>query len=245
MARPKPVLDPNEREFWLTISQAAFTNPFSDQRYALDLKIAGRFEGEAQRVEALKKAVCEHADKLKSEGGAHLRDFSGAEREVMRIGFLFEAFHRFYHEFDQLIADQTRAGDTSCRVHFAAEALALLARRGFARDESVRFLGIFYQLRRAFYFIAQGLSGESPCMRELRRQLWDNVFTHDIRQYDRYLWNRMEEFSTLLLGETGTGKGTAAAAIGRSGFIPYDDKQHRLQPADHGLPPDNLPLRRT
>jgi len=147
---------------------------------------------------------------------------------VMRNVFLFEVFHRFYEKLDQVIVHQTSAGDDPVRVTFASEALALLARRGFSPAESVRFFGIFFQLRRAFYFIERGLTGESRCMKGLRRHLWDNIFTHDVRWYDRYLWNRMEDFSTLLLGETGTGKGTAAAAIGRSGFVPFDEKSGRF-----------------
>jgi transcriptional regulator with PAS, ATPase and Fis domain len=101
-------------------------------------------------------------------------------------------------------------------------------RSGFPEERAIHYFVMFFQLRRAFYFILESLAGDCDSMRRLRQALWNNVFTHDMRGYDAALWNRMEDFSTLLLGETGTGKGAAAAAIGRSEFIPYLPEQRRF-----------------
>jgi DNA-binding NtrC family response regulator len=220
----KNILSSEDREFFELVSRAAFSNPFSDDRVELDLKIAGCSPraSDEERVHRVVAAVRQHIDRLAVEGKADLNRFSAEDRFMMQSSFLFEVFHHFIPQLDRMILEQVRSGETTCSVPFARDALEMLARRGFSRADSERFFGMFYQVRRAFHFIVNGLIGESPSMKQLRRHLWTNVFTHDIRWYERYLWNRMEDFSTLLLGETGTGKGTAAAAIGRAGFIPFD-----------------------
>ena len=226
MKRPKG-LTSAERDFFGLVAQAAFSNPFGNARVELDLKIAGcpADAGDEQRVECVTGKIAESVRRLEAEGRADVRLYSGEERYMMQSVFLFEVFHCFISELDRLIRDQIRAGDTPCRAPFSRDVLSMLTRRGFSVEDTHRFFAMFYQARRAFYFIDRGLIGDSPSMKQLRLHLWNNVFTHDIRWYEKYLWNRMEDFSTLLLGETGTGKGTAAAAIGRSGFIPYDEKR--------------------
>src|SRR2546427_6258991 len=120
-----------DREFLQWVSSAAFANPFSEERYELDLKIAGEFKNEAERAQFLTRAVSDRVRKLESQGHATLRCYAGGEREVMRNVFLFEVFHRCYEKLDQVIADQTGAGERPGRVRFCSCRAAVLGPRGF------------------------------------------------------------------------------------------------------------------
>lgn len=223
----KTRLSTKNREFFELVSLAAFSNPFSEERIEFDLRIAGcsRKVSERERVDRMVRKMRERVQALQSRGEADVRLYGKEEGLVLQSVFMFEAFHLSSKAFDQLIVDQIEEGDNSCSVPFAGDILGRLVRFGFSEKEAPRYLSMLYQLHRAYYFIDRGLVGQSQSMKQLRLHLWNNVFTKDIRLYEHYMWDRMEDFSTLLLGETGTGKGTAAAAIGRSGFIPYDAKK--------------------
>jgi two-component system, NtrC family, response regulator HydG len=217
-------LTAKEWAFFETVARAAFANPFGETRDDLDLVIGGVDPGSS--VEEILRAVLGRIEAeiagLRRRGVADLRRLEGSRREVLRSVFLFHVFHRHLDDFDRLILAQLKDGAVPNRVGFAREVLEELSGFGLTDEETVRFFAVFFQLRRAFYFIKNGLVGSSAAMKTLRRQLWDCVFTHDMRWFESRLWNRMEDFSILLLGATGTGKGAAAAAIGRSGFIPFD-----------------------
>ena len=216
-----------EREFLELVTRAVFANHFSEERTRVDLEISG-LRPSVSREEILNAVVSRVRSFLSGPGSAdrsNLGAFSGHDRELLENAHLFDVFHRFIGEFDGLIEKQINTEDALCPVSFASEAIGMLTERGFCRNAAGRFFALFYQLRRAYYFIDCSLVGRSPSMRRVRQALWNNVFTHDIGLYQRHLQNRMEDFSTLLMGETGTGKGVAAAAIGRSGFVPFDLKR--------------------
>ncbi len=223
----KKRLNPEEREFFSLVNQAVLANPFSDERVEVDLKIAGMFPG-VSREELLEKTIDEvrkRLSHLEKDGRGRLDSFTEKDRKTMMVSFMFEFFHFFVKKFDALINEQMTSGETTVKIDFARDAFSFLDRRGFTHDEILHFFALCYQLRRAFYLIDRQLIGRSACMKKLRESLWNNIFTYDLDLYNQYLWNRMEDFSTLILGETGTGKGAAASAIGCSGFIPFDEKK--------------------
>ncbi len=221
-------LTAEDRQFFQLVSETAFSNPFSDEREELNKRLAGLTGASREKLlQAAIVSIRERVGSLERAGRANLVLYGEGDRDCLALGLLFELFHRYLGAFDELIHQQLREGTEPCSVPFSGELLARMREFGFRAQEARHYFAFFYQLRRAFFFIQQ-LVGQSRSMRALRCALWNNVFTHDTRRYEARLWDRMEDFSTLLLGETGTGKGAAAAAIGRSGYIPFDEKRARF-----------------
>lgn len=215
-------LKTQERQTLQLVGQAVFTNPFSSERAELDLRIAAGQVGRHEKpIEGAVAELHKLLEVMEEQGRARRENYGGEDRKLIENFQLFLVFHEFVEELDQLIRRQ-ESSDRPVPVPFADRILGRLTNAGFNDAEAERYLGVFFQMRRAFYFINHSLIGTSASMIALRCQLWNNVFTHDMGLYNRWFWNRMEDFSTLLIGETGTGKGTAAAAIGRSAFIPFD-----------------------
>jgi DNA-binding NtrC family response regulator len=86
-----------------------------------------------------------------------------------------------------------------------------------------------YQVRRAFTHIFMCLVGQSRPATQLRAQVWQSIFTHDLRRFRRSLFDRMAGLSTLITGPSGTGKELVARAIGLSQFLRFDEPSERFE----------------
>ncbi len=220
-------LDREDRDFFCLLAEIIFSNPFSFDSAQLRKKlgIEKEFNSDEHYYAAVIPKLDKRLIKLAENGIDSINKLQGQDREILEYAYLFKTYHQYVTSFDQHIQKQIVSGSKPVKVEFSNKLLSNLMQVGFSEDEACRYLALFFQIRRAYYFIDDGLVGDASCMRQLRHALWNNVFTTDMRMYANHLWNRMEDFSTLILGETGTGKGAAAAAIGRSGLIPFDKEK--------------------
>lgn len=96
------------------------------------------------------------------------------------------------------------------------------------------------QIRRAFHNIFTYILGESLPAAELRANVWDSVFTNNLRRYYEQLFRRLSNLPTLITGPSGTGKELIARAIGLSQYIPFDAEAKRFEYQNECFFPLNL-----
>ena len=223
-------LTTQERDFFRLVERAALANPFTEERLQINMQLSGLSDefSELEQNEKGVKTVRERFKRLEETRRDNFNQYVAKDQRLLKNATMFDFFHCFIHQFDRHILQQLEAGAKPIKVTFVDEAFAYLHQKGYTDEEKRRAFALTFQIWRAYYFIVRNLVGRSAVMKKLRQSLWNNVFTHSIDFYIQYLWNRMEDFSTIIIGETGTGKGTAAMAIGRSGYIPFDEKNGRF-----------------
>ena len=97
-----------------------------------------------------------------------------------------------------------------------------------SREESAHLFACLHQVRRAFTNTFDYLVGESAPATRLRAQVWQSIFTHDLRRYRRALYGRMSDLTTLVTGPSGAGKELVARAIGLSQYRAFDPEAERF-----------------
>lgn len=199
--------------FFEWVRQIGFVNPFGDARRKLDRELRSRY-GSAK--DPLTWAVAQTQAQLRNAPAPE----NDVQYELEEHAHVFVAFFSYYTDIDAFVQCELR--EDPATPSFAKVIWDQLHTAGMKPERIKHALELVYQMRRAYFFIDRWLVGNAACMLAVREAVWNSIFSYDIARYERFLWQRMEDFSTILLGETGTGKGQAAAAIGRSAHIPFN-----------------------
>lgn len=218
-------LPAQDRNFFITINKLMASNPYCEERREAERCLFG--ESIVQDEIAFHDAYCRALNYKLTQlniNETNLLEYDPSDARLIGNSIALKLYLDYSLKFDELLLKQMRQPQHTIKAPFVIDLIAQLTSLGLNLEKATELVGLFYQYRRAHYFICQDLIGTSQCMRELRKHLWFAVFTRDGFRYITSLLGKLESFSTLIVGETGSGKGVAAAAIGRSGYIPFDMK---------------------
>ena len=241
-------LRPADRQFLAALSELSHCNPFEPRRLELERQVLGEQyvdedlvawsrtsatdEMERENVERITSRAVELVERLwqQQSRGQSLR-----ARDVPLYDDLVS--YVLYYRYFATIRVETPADDGLAErwQQFRADRRRLLApldapaRAPLA--DTAHLFACLHQVRRAFGQIFACLIGESQPANTLRAQVWQSIFTHDLRRYRRLLFGRMGHIATLITGPSGTGKELVARAIGLSQYRAFREKTQSFAPA--------------
>lgn len=245
----RPLLSAEERRFARAVSRLGFGNPFvpewvdaerealgpdfsrAEPVWSLRPEIAGLQPNIillVERVEALIARLREELDR----GAAAPNDDLVLYEDLV----LFLLYHRYQHALFKIVERAVDEGVCEERFdlyrEFANE-FGRLMRPGRkplpSAHDPVHVFACMFQVRRAFHMTYRRIIGGSMPAARLRASIWQSVFTHDERRYQRLLYDRMGDITCLITGPSGTGKELVARAIGFSRYIPFNPKTRTFE----------------
>ena len=241
-----------ERSFLTAVSKLAYCNPFLPERVEWERAALGEefVEGEPvwsqpvdepERPRANVWKVVARLEKLCEVLQQKLRKGARPQNEDLLLYedvVLHLLYQRCYPSFFAASFGNSDSGTSHWRFYekFLEDWRHFLGIEGVnvpARHEPAHTFACFRQIQVAFEQIFRDIIGNSLPAARLRAAVWQSIFTHDMRRYQRSLFARMGEFATLITGPSGTGKELVARAIAQSRYVPFDER--RMSFADDGI----------
>jgi DNA-binding NtrC family response regulator len=240
------LLTPQERALAEAITQVNAANPFLPERIAAEREALG---GDFIEVGAAWNtrppsseshvnvrlitercgALLARVQKAVAAGGVSL---AREERVLCEEVAGYWLYQTYSTRFDRVILAALEGKGEGGRVEFfpAFRADAEKCFSVISGDEpdphaAAHWFACAFQIRRAFHNIFRSLVGGSAPMARLRAEIWQSIFTHDLKRYRRSLFSRMGDFATLIHGPSGTGKELVARALALSRYVPYEPKR--------------------
>jgi transcriptional regulator with AAA-type ATPase domain len=225
-----------ERDFATAISHLVYVNPFLPERIEWERRALGAEHVSFDRVWharddvsgenpnelriAERSAALAEGLRERLKGGARPRS---EELDLYQDVVLYLLYYRYQARFFHAITTPGRRRDFSFYTEFAGDCERFLAPgRLRSRLDPAHLFACCFQVRRAFHSTFHSIIGGSLPVARLRAQVWQSIFTHDLRRYQRALYQRLGDVTTLVTGPSGTGKELVARAIAHSRYIPFD-----------------------